>query len=76
MYSIKRVNGRKQPSLHSHPLSARSRMEKRYGLVYVDRDNFDKRTLKRYKKDSYHFYNKVIDTNGRIVFEDGQSTQI
>ena len=25
MYSIKRVNGRKQPSLHSHPLSVRSR---------------------------------------------------
>lgn len=57
-------------------LSVNDGMEKRYGLVYVDRDNFDKRTLKRYKKDSYHFYNKVIDTNGRIVFEDGQSTQI
>ena len=39
-------------------------MKKRYGFVYVDRDNEGKGTGKRYKKDSYEWYKKVIESNG------------
>ncbi len=37
---------------------------KRYGFIYVDRDEFDLRTLDRFKKDSFHWYRKMIDSNG------------
>src|SRR5699024_10954492 len=33
--------------------------QKRYGFVYVDREENDEKELKRYKKDSYHWYKKV-----------------
>ncbi len=39
-------------------------MKKRYGFVYVDRDNEGKGTLKRSKKKSFDWYKKVIATNG------------
>lgn len=39
-------------------------MKKRYGLVYVDRDDWGNGSLKRTPKDSYHWYQKVIATNG------------
>ncbi|AQS52777.1 Aryl-phospho-beta-D-glucosidase BglH [Jeotgalibaca dankookensis] len=39
-------------------------MKKRYGFIYVDRDNEGKGTLKRYKKKSFYWYKKVIATNG------------
>ena len=39
-------------------------MKKRYGFVYVDRDNDGKGTLKRSKKKSFEWYKKVIETNG------------
>jgi len=39
-------------------------MKKRYGFIYVDRDNEGKGTLKRFKKDSFTWYKKVIATNG------------
>lgn len=38
---------------------------KRYGFIYVDRDEFDLRTLNRYRKDSFYWYKKVIETNGK-----------
>jgi 6-phospho-beta-glucosidase len=38
-------------------------MEKRYGLVFVDRTNFDEKNQKRYKKDSFYYYQKVLQTN-------------
>ena len=41
--------------------------QKRYGFVYVDRDELDKKELKRYKKDSYFWYKKVIETNGEVL---------
>lgn len=44
-------------------LSVGDGMEKRYGLVYVDRTNFDERSMKRYKKDSFAFYQKGIKAN-------------
>lgn len=39
-------------------------MKKRYGMIYVDRDNEGKGSMKRYKKDSFNWYKKVIETNG------------
>lgn len=38
--------------------------QKRYGFIYVDRDEFDCREMKRIKKDSYFWYQKVIAENG------------
>ena len=37
---------------------------KRYGFVYVDRDEQDGGSLDRYKKDSFGWYAEVIRTNG------------
>ncbi len=39
-------------------------MKKRYGFIYVDRDNEGKGTLERRKKKSFGWYQKVIASNG------------
>ena len=39
-------------------------MRKRYGFIYVDRDNDGNGTLKRSKKKSFDWYKKVIASNG------------
>jgi 6-phospho-beta-glucosidase len=39
-------------------------MEKRYGMIYVDKDNKGEGTLKRSKKMSFDWYKNVIATNG------------
>jgi len=39
-------------------------MKKRYGYIYVDRDNEGNGSLKRTKKKSFDWYKKVIETNG------------
>lgn len=39
-------------------------MKKRYGFIYVDRDNDGNGTLKRSKKKSFDWYKKVIASNG------------
>lgn len=39
-------------------------MAKRYGFIYVDVDDQGNGTFKRYKKDSYYWYQEVIQTNG------------
>ena len=39
-------------------------MKKRYGFVYVDRDDEGKGTLERSKKDSFYWYQKVIKSSG------------
>ena len=39
-------------------------MKKRYGFIYVDKDNEGNGTLKRSKKKSFDWYKKVIATNG------------
>ncbi|MEB6062314.1 glycoside hydrolase family 1 protein [Enterococcus gallinarum] len=38
--------------------------QKRYGFVYVDRDNQQEKQLARIPKDSFYWYQKVIRTNG------------
>ena len=39
-------------------------MKKRYGFIYVDKNNDGTGTLKRYRKDSFYWYKKCIATNG------------
>ena len=39
-------------------------MKKRYGMIYVDRDNEGNGTMKRSKKDSFDWYKNVIESNG------------
>lgn len=41
--------------------------QKRYGFIYVDRDEFDLKEMKRYPKDSYYWYQKVIVENGESL---------
>lgn len=41
-----------------------SQMSKRYGFIYVDQDDEGKGNLKRYPKDSFYWYKKVIASNG------------
>ena len=38
--------------------------QKRYGFIYVDRNEEEGASMNRYKKDSYFWYKKVIETNG------------
>ena len=45
-------------------LSSHQGFKKRYGLVYVDRTDDDLKELKRIKKDSFYWYQKVIRSNG------------
>ena len=40
-------------------------MKKRYGFIYVDKDNDGSGTLKRSKKKSFDWYKKVIASNGK-----------
>ena len=39
-------------------------MKKRYGFIYVDKDNEGKGTLARSRKESFFWYKKVIASNG------------
>lgn len=39
-------------------------MKKRYGLVYVDKDDKGNGTYARYKKKSFYWYKRVIQSNG------------
>ncbi|UYO37303.1 6-phospho-beta-glucosidase BglA [Bacillus zhangzhouensis] len=42
-------------------------MKKRYGMIYVDRDNEGNGSMKRLKKDSFTWYQNVIATDGEEV---------
>lgn len=42
-------------------------MKKRYGMIYVDRDNKGNGTLDRSKKDSFDWYKKVIESDGEVL---------
>lgn len=43
-------------------------MEKRYGFIYVDRDNRGNGSLRRTKKKSFDWYKKVIASNGEDLY--------
>ena len=42
-------------------------MKKRYGFVYVDRDNDGNGDMHRERKDSFYWYKKVCESNGEDV---------
>lgn len=42
-------------------------MNKRYGFIYVDRDNAGNGTLKRSKKKSFYWDKDVIASNGASI---------
>lgn len=41
--------------------------QKRYGFVYINRDETDARDLRRVRKDSFAWYRRVIATNGAAL---------
>lgn len=45
-------------------LSSHQGFRKRYGFVYVNRDEFDCKDLRRIKKDSFYWYADLIRSNG------------
>ena len=42
-------------------------MSKRYGFIYVDKDDAGNGTLERRRKSSFYWYQRVIATNGRCL---------
>ncbi|RGB68148.1 MULTISPECIES: family 1 glycosylhydrolase [unclassified Amedibacterium] len=42
-------------------------MKKRYGFIYVDKDDLGQGTLERKRKDSFYWYQQVIKTNGNNI---------
>lgn len=42
-------------------------LKKRYGFIYVDRNDDGSGTLERYRKKSFYWYKDVIATNGRSL---------
>lgn len=51
-------------SIATDILSSQGDMRKRYGVVYVNRDNHDLKDLKRVPKKSYDWLKNVIESNG------------
>lgn len=45
-------------------LSSHQGFKKRYGLIYVNRDDRELRDLRRIPKDSFYWYQNVIRNNG------------
>lgn len=45
-------------------VSTHQGLGKRYGFIYVNRDEQDLKDLKRYRKDSSYWYQQVIESNG------------
>ena len=46
-----------------------NQMSKRYGFIYVDRDDDGSGSMKRYKKKSFGWYQRVIHSNGESLKE-------
>ena len=44
--------------------------QKRYGFVYVDREEEEGATLDRYKKDRFYWYQDVIKQDGENLFKE------
>ena len=44
-------------------------MKKRYGFIYVDKQEDGSGTLRRFKKKSFEWYKRVIETNGEDLGE-------
>jgi len=50
-------------------LSTTSGYRKRYGFIYVDRTDFELKSLNRIKKKSFYWYNNVIMSEGKSLFQ-------
>lgn len=50
--------------------NASNQMSKRYGFIYVDRNDDGSGTLTRYKKQSFDWYKEVIATNGQSLLNE------
>jgi 6-phospho-beta-glucosidase len=48
-------------------LSSHQGFRKRYGFIYINRDDHDLKDLARIKKDSYYWYKNVIESNGESL---------
>ncbi|MGV3150471.1 glycoside hydrolase family 1 protein [Rothia sp. 11273D007AR] len=44
-----------------------AQMSKRYGVIYVDRNDDGSGTLARYRKKSFDWYRQIIESNGRSL---------
>ena len=44
-------------------------LSKRYGFIYVDRNDDGEGSLTRYKKKSFNWYKEVITTNGEALYK-------
>lgn len=44
-------------------------MSKRYGFIYVDKDDEGNGTMERARKDSFYWYKEVIQSNGKVLEE-------
>lgn len=45
-------------------------MSKRYGMIYVDRNDDGSGSLERFRKKSFNWYRRVIETDGMSLVED------
>ncbi len=45
-------------------LSSHQGFKKRYGFIYVNREDHELKDLRRIKKDSFYWYKSVIKNNG------------
>ena len=48
-----------------------AQLSKRYGYIYVDRNDDGEGTLDRYKKKSFNWYKGIIESNGATL-DDGE----
>ena len=44
-------------------------LSKRYGFIYVDRNDDGSGILARYKKNSFSWYKSVIESNGEALYK-------
>jgi 6-phospho-beta-glucosidase len=49
--------------------ASKAELSKRYGFIYVDRDDEGKGTLARSRKKSFSWYKEVIASNGASLKE-------
>ena len=47
-----------------------AQLAKRYGFIYVDRNEDGSGSMERYRKKSFYWYQKVIETNGAQLHND------
>lgn len=52
-----------------------AQLKKRYGFIYVDRNDDGTGTLNRYRKKSFYWYKNVIETNGECLNVDSEAQE-